>query len=200
MRLYHVPGTRSTRVLWLLEEIGAPYELTLMAREDRHGAEHLLRHPLGRVPVIEEEGGFVFESAAICLHLADLHREAGLIPAPGSHERALVYQWTLFAMDELEPSLVEASAARESDPERAASAAERFHAAGRVIEAALAGSDYLVDGLFGVADVVCGGVLAFAKRLELTQDLPGVEAYIARLDARLARQRAIAMGTDLATG
>jgi glutathione S-transferase len=194
MRLYHVPGTRSTRVLWLLEEIGAPYELTVMAREDRQRDEHLLRHPLGRVPVIEEEGGFVFESAAICLHLADLHREAGLIPAPGSHERALVYQWTFFAMDELEPSLVEASAARESDPERAASAAERFQAAGRVIEAALAGSDYLVGGRFGVADVVCGGVLAFAQRLELTQDLPGVEAYVGRLDARPARQRATAIG------
>ena len=194
MRLYHVPGTRSTRVLWLLEEIGAPYELTLMAREDRRRHEHLLRHPLGRVPVIEEEGGFVFESAAICLHLADQHREAGLIPALGSHERALVYQWTFFAMDELEPSLVEVSAARESDPERAASAAERFQAAGRVIEEALAGSDYLVGGRFGVADVVCGGVLAFAQRLELTQDVPGVEAYIGRLDARPARQRANAIG------
>jgi glutathione S-transferase len=194
MRLYHVPGTRSTRVLWLLEEIGAPYELTLMAREGRQREEHLLRHPLGRVPVIEEEGGFVFESAAICLHLADLHREAGLIPAPGSHERALVYQWTLFAMDELEPGLVEVSATRESDPERAATAAERFQAAGQVIEVARAGSDYLVGDRFGVADVVCGGVLAFAKRLELTQDMPGIEAYVGRLDARPARQRANAIG------
>ena len=97
-------------------------------------------------------------------------------------------------MDELEPKLVEVSSTRESDPERAATAAERFQAAGRVIEEALAGSDYLVGGRFGVADVVCGGVLAFAKRLELTQDLPGVEMYIARLDARPARQRAIAMG------
>jgi glutathione S-transferase len=76
-----------------------------MAREDRQREEHLLRHPLGRVPVIEEEGGFVFESAAIRLHLAELHPEAGLIPAPQSHERALVYQWTFFAMDELEPRL-----------------------------------------------------------------------------------------------
>jgi glutathione S-transferase len=140
MRLYHVPGTRSTRVLWLLEEIGAPYELTVMAREDRQREEHLLRHPLGRVPVIEEEGGFVFESAAICLHLAELYPEAGLIPAPQSHERALVYQWTFFAMDELEPSLVEVSATRASDPERAATAAERFQAAGGVIEEALAGT------------------------------------------------------------
>ena len=44
MRLYHVPGTRSTRVLWALEEIGAPYELTVMAREDRQTDEHRRSH------------------------------------------------------------------------------------------------------------------------------------------------------------
>src|SRR5207245_9107173 len=73
MRLYHVPRSRSTRVLWLLEELGAPYDLTVLAREDRQTPEHRERHPLGRVPVLEDEHGFVFESAALCLHLADLH-------------------------------------------------------------------------------------------------------------------------------
>ena len=62
MRLYHVPNTRSTRVLWLLEEIGAPYDLTLMTGDERRGEEHVSRHPLGRVPVIEDDEGFVFES------------------------------------------------------------------------------------------------------------------------------------------
>jgi glutathione S-transferase len=56
-----------------------------MTREESKGEEHRVRHPLGRVPVLEE--GFVFESAAICLHLADLHPHAGLAPAPGTHER-----------------------------------------------------------------------------------------------------------------
>jgi len=53
MRLYHMPGSRSTRVLWMLEEIGVPYEVTLMTREERKTAEHIGRHPLGRVPVLE---------------------------------------------------------------------------------------------------------------------------------------------------
>ena len=107
MRLYHVPNTRSTRVLWLLEEIGAPYDLTLMTGDERRGEEHASRHPLGRVPVIEDEEGFVFESLAILLHIADLHPEAGLIPPPGSHDRALAYQWSVFAMTELEPAVLE---------------------------------------------------------------------------------------------
>src|SRR6202035_6002295 len=99
MRLYHVPGSRSTRVLWMLEEIGAPYELTVMAREDRKSAAHISRHPLGRVPVVEfDDGRLLFESAAICIQLADLHPEADLIPPVGSPERGLVYQWSFFAM------------------------------------------------------------------------------------------------------
>jgi glutathione S-transferase len=78
MRLYHLPPSRSTRVLWLLEEIGQPYELTLMKGEDRQTDEHRRRHPLGRVPVLEDDEGFLFESAALCLHLADLYPDAQL--------------------------------------------------------------------------------------------------------------------------
>lgn len=195
MRLYHVPGTRSTRVLWLLEEIGAPYELTLMTREERKAPEHLARHPLGRVPVVEDGEGFVFESVAISLHLADLHPEAELIPPPGTHERALVYQWSLFAMTELEADLLSVAAFRESDPERAEKATERFREAAMVVEAALDGHEYLVGDRFTVADLVCAAVLAFGKRFGLTEGMPRVEAYLDAMDARPARQRALAVGT-----
>jgi glutathione S-transferase len=59
VRLYHLPGSRSTRALWTLEEIGAPYELTVMTGEERLGEEHRRRHPLGRGPVLElDDGGF----------------------------------------------------------------------------------------------------------------------------------------------
>ena len=54
MRLFHLPGSRSTRVLWLLEEIGEPYDLTILTRDEKNGPEHGRRHPLNRVPVIEE--------------------------------------------------------------------------------------------------------------------------------------------------
>ena len=105
-RLYYMPRTRSSRVLWLLEEIGERYELTEIAGMQRRTAEHLRRHPLGRVPVLElGDGTTMFESAAICLQLADLNPAAGLIPTVGSSERALVYQWVVFAVAELEGPL-----------------------------------------------------------------------------------------------
>src|SRR5579883_2681953 len=101
MRLYHVPGTRSTRVLWALEEAGAPYELTVLAREDRQKPEHLARHPLGRVPVAEIDGQYVLESAGLILHVADSSPAAALVPEPGTRDRALAYQWIAFAMTEV---------------------------------------------------------------------------------------------------
>src|SRR2546421_4916295 len=105
-RLYYMPRTRSSRVLWLLEEIGEPYELTEIAGAQRRSTEHLRRHPLGRVPALElGDGTTMFESAAICLQLADLNPGAGLIPPLGSSERALVYQWVVFAVTELEAPL-----------------------------------------------------------------------------------------------
>ena len=83
LRVYHREyAGRPIRALWTLEEIGAPYELTLMNWEEGSGEEHRARHPLGRVPVLEDDEGYVFESTAICLHLADLHPQAELLRLP----------------------------------------------------------------------------------------------------------------------
>lgn len=197
MRLYHVPNTRSNRVLWLLEEIGAPYELTLMTPDERRGEEHVTRHPLGRVPVIEDEDGFVFESLAILLHIADLHPEAGLIPPLASHERALVYQWSVFGMTELEPAVIEVfGARRREEHERAEAGAERFREAAAVVEDALDDGEFLVGGAFTIADLVCGAVLLFARRAELTEGMPRIAAYLEQLEERPARQRANAVGAS----
>lgn len=183
--------------MWLLEEIGAPYELTLMTKADRKTDAHLARHPLGRVPVLEDDEGFVLESLAICLHVADLHPDAGLIPPVGTHERALVYQWISFAMTELEPAILEVFAARRAeDEERADAAVERFRAAATVVERALEGREDLVGDRFTVADLICGAVLIFAHRAELAEGLPNVAAYLERLEARPTRQRATAIGVD----
>ena len=192
MRLYHLPPSRSARVLWLLEEIGEPYDLTVLKGEDRQTDEHRLRHPLGRVPVLEDDEGFLFESAALCLQLADVYPDAQLNWPLATHERGLVYQWTVFAMTELEPAVVEVRRHREDDPARAQTGAERFQTAAAAVEQALEGHDYLVGGRFSVADLVCGAVLIFAKSSGLTDELPNITAYLERLEARPARQRATA--------
>jgi len=152
---------------------------------------HLARHPLNRVPVLQEDDGFVFESAAICLHLADMHPEAGLLAAPATHDRALAYQWACFAPAELEPSLVEAAINAERDPERAARARGRFGEAAKAVAGALDGHEYLVAGRFGVADVLVGSALAFTTRAGFAEELPEtLKEYVAQLQARPAYRRA----------
>jgi glutathione S-transferase len=177
-----------------LEEIGAPYEPIGVSTEETKEPAHLARHPLGHVPVLETEGEVMFESTAICLHLADQHPEAGLIGPIGSPDRAVVYQWTLFAMTELEPAVLEFAQSSPSDPERAAAGADRFRAGAAVIERTLAGREFLVGERLTVADIVTGAVLGGATRRGLlpAADLSRVSAYVGRLIARPALARAIA--------
>jgi glutathione S-transferase len=192
-RLYHREGAgRPRRVRWAFEEAGAPYDLVVMTQEEGKSEEHARRHPLGRVPVLETEEGLLFESAALCLHVADLNPQAELIPPPGTFERGQVYQWSIFAMSELEPALIRAYLAkRDSDTEAQAKADARLDKAFAAVAGALDGRDYIV-GRFTIADVVLGGVLESARRFDLLPSEPNILAYVERLDARPAKQRAYA--------
>ncbi|MFL5864165.1 MAG: glutathione S-transferase family protein [Solirubrobacteraceae bacterium] len=192
-RLYYMPRTRSSRVLWLLEEIGAPYELTEIAGADRRSLEHLRRHPLGRVPALElSDGTTMFESAAICLQLADLNPHVELIPPLGTAERALVYQWVVFAVAELEAPLFRwIRELGEGTDESAAH--DRFAQAAAVMETALGSGDWLLGARFTIADVMCASVLEGANARTLLRPWPAVEAYVERCEARPAYAKAAAI-------
>jgi glutathione S-transferase len=199
MKLYYVPKTRATRPRWVLEELGVPYDLVRLdrTRDETRSAEHLGRHPLGHVPVLEDRGQHIFESGAICLHLADLFPEKRLLPPPGSVERGLAYQWVLFAMTEMEPPLIALSAeAKKPEAERDAAALvqarDRFGKAADVLEVVLRGREFLLGDAFGVADVMVGGSLAWARGHRLLEGHPAVESYLTRLRERPAWQRALA--------
>ena len=186
-------------MLWLLEELGAPFELTVIARDDKQSDEYRKLHPLGRAPVLELDEGPVFESAALILHLADVHSEAGLIASPGSYERALQYQWAVFGMTELDSPGMDVARQLwkdEGEPhdDVVEAARRRFAKAAGVVETALGTSDYLVADTFSVADVVICSVLSFARVAELAELPAGVVPYVDRLEQRPARQRAVAVG------
>ena len=192
-RLFHMPRTRSNRVLWLLNEIAEPYQLTMIAPHQRRSPEHLARHPLGRVPALElDDGSVMFESAAILLQLADLHSDAQLIPPPGSTGRARVYQWVLFAMTELEAPLFRWIRARREETEDEASR-ERFSEAATVLETALGENDWLLGRGFSVADVACVGVLASAHSRNLLERWPRLCGYVERGETRPAYRAATAV-------
>ena len=199
MKLYYVPKTRASRPRWVLEEVGVPYDLVRLqpGSGGTRAPEHMARHPLGHVPVLEDRGQFVFESGAICLHLADLFPEKRLLPAPGTVDRAHAYQWVLFSVSEMEPPLIVLSAeTKKPDAERSASvvteAQERFRKTALVLEAVLRDRKYLVGDAFGVADVMVGATLAWARAMRLIDALPSLEGYLSRLRERPAWKRALA--------
>ncbi len=199
LKLYYVPKTRATRPRWVLEELGVPYDLVRLepGPAGTRGEDHLTRHPLGHVPVLEDRGQFIFESGAICMHLADLFPDKRLLPPPGSVDRALAYQWVLFAMSEMEPPLVagyEQSKKPEAERSTAAVAAakEAFGQTVATLEKALAGRKYLLGDSFSVADVMVGATLAWGRAMKLMPGAPAVDAYLARLRERPAWQRALA--------
>ena len=97
IHLHHARGSRSFRVLWLLEELGLPYALTEYDFTDGslRSPEHLARSPAGKVPALEIDGGTIFESGAIVLVLTE--REGRLAPKPGEAERTAFLEWLHFA-------------------------------------------------------------------------------------------------------
>ncbi len=199
MKLYYVPKTRASRPRWVLEELGVPYDLVRIepGPAGTRSPEHLARHPLGHVPVLEDRGQFVYESGAICLHLADLFPEKRLLPPLGTLDRAHAYQWVLFSIAEMEPPLVALAAeAKKPDVERSASLAtearERFRKTALTLEAVLRDRKYLVGDVFSVADVMVGATLAWARAMRLVDALPSLEGYLSRLRERPAWQRALA--------
>jgi glutathione S-transferase len=193
MHIYHRQRAgRPLRGIWVLEEIGEPYELTILSGEEGKSEAHLARHPLGRVPVLEDDEGYLFESAAICMQIGDLHPESGLMPALGTHERGLVYQWAVYAPAELEPSLFEAWSQADKDTERSAAARKKFDKAADVIVGALEGHEYLIGETFTVADVMVGTALLFTTRAGFADELPQpLKDYSARLAERPAFRRAL---------
>jgi glutathione S-transferase len=198
MKLYYVPKTRASRPRWVLEELGVPYELVRLdpSKGETRAPAHLARQPLGHVPALEDGEVRIFESAAICLYLAEKYPEKGFLPAPGSPGRALTYQWLFYAMTELEPPCGVMSAQNrkpEAERDRAAfeEARERFRKAAAALEPVV-GKGHLLGEAFTVADAVVGATLSWGKGLGALSELPALDAYLARLKQRPAWKRATA--------
>jgi glutathione S-transferase len=193
MRLYYRAGTgRPIRVAWELEELAVGYQPIALSSDECTGAEHLERHPLGRVPALAlDDGSTLFESTAIVLAVADLFPDAGLIGPLGSCLRTQVYAWSIMAMTELEPAAVNARFVSDVSDEYRAGQRRRFGEAASSLGGPLADHEFLLGDALTAADIVVGGVLAvgdFAGVLDAAPDAVG--AYFERLRARPAFVRA----------
>lgn len=205
MRLYGYRNGRTLRVLWMLEELGAEYEYVEVDLFGGQGREpwFLKINPAGKVPVLDDGGTVVTESAAICLHLAEKHPQSGLLPPAGTPERTECYKWTSFILTELDAPLWTIAKHRFALPsERRVpavinTAVWEFETNIQILAAALEDRLYLVAEAFSVADVLAGHIVLWSKSAKLPVG-KALEQYLDRLEKRdaLARARARATSGD----
>jgi glutathione S-transferase len=205
IRLHYHPGNASLTPHMLLEELGVPFELLLV---DRANAAHkspayLKLNPNGLIPVLVDGDLVLYETAAICLHLADTHPHARLAPPLGSAERAHFYKWLVWCSATLQAMLMHYFYGERmvNAGDAAAAAQVKAHAEARVggmldqLDAQLAshGADWLLGPDFSAVDpyalMLCRWTRGFARP---ARSLPHLGPYLQRVLARPAVQRAFA--------
>lgn len=198
LKLYYMPQTRATRVRWLLEELGLPYELQhidLFAGDAEKPEYKKNIHPHGRVPAIEIDGHVMFESCAICHWLTDQFPEKGLAPDLTSVARQEYEQWMFYLPAMMEPPVWENFLHTRLLPEEKRIPdlipwnVARFQEIIQVLNDALGNKNYLVDNKFTTADLLVGGAIAASQ--EFIADFPTLLNYTKRLTERDAYKKAI---------
>jgi len=201
IKVYGMPGTRSTRVLWVLEEANADYEFIKVdpGKGETREESYLKLNPSGKVPTLIHNGLVLTESAAICTYIGDLFPDANLIPACRTPERAIYNQWCYFAMTELEQPLWSMAKHRFVLPKEyrirkmLVTANYEFEKTLDVFSLRLSDREFLVGDRFTCADLIVANILSWAKRggkhaMSLRHD--NIEQYLDRMLSREAFLRA----------
>ncbi len=213
--VHHLNNSRSQRVLWLLEELGLDYEVKRYERDpETMLAPDSLRavHPLGKSPVVTEDGLTLAESGAIIEYLIDRHGNGRLIPPPGTPERLRYTYWLHYAEGSAMPplllSLVFARLPRGPMPffmrpimRRVASKVRDSFIAPQLalhldhMENELESTTWFAGEELTPADIQMSfPIEAAAARDALGGQRPGLTAYLERIHARPAYQRALEKG------
>ncbi len=198
--VHHLNDSRSQRILWLLEELGLDYEIKRYARDavTRLAPPELKAvHPLGKSPVLTDEGLTLIESGAIVDHLIRRHGGGRLQPDPRTPSYDVYVQWLHFAEGSaMLPFMLQVYTGRLGEaaaPLRPRIDSEIANHLG-FIEQSLAGCDYLLgDDLTG-ADIMLSFVGEIARGLGRLADYPDTAAWLARLQARPAYRAALKRG------
>ncbi len=200
LTLHHAPNTRAVRVVWLLEELQLPYTLNRMEFHPRamKSEIHLARHPMGRVPVLQDGDVTLYESGAIIEYLIARHGGAALRPAVESPLFPRYLQWFHYCegmvMAPIGTIIVHTLLL---PPERRSE--DTLGQARRLltrtlepVNAALAGQEHLIGALSG-ADFMLGHACHMAQQLGCVPDtMVHLQAYLGRLQARPAFAKAMA--------
>jgi glutathione S-transferase len=186
LRLHHAPRSRSSRIVWMLEELGADYEIvyTNITRQDGSGDEDEANpHPDKKVPALVHNGTLITESSAIVLYLTDLFPEANLGPKPNDPKRGQYLSWLFYYSGVIEPVVTFEFAGLGENPALIRTFRGRAEMDRRIMEALKAGP-YMLGDTFSGVDLLIASMGAWARQMLPTGKL--MDEYLARCNSRPA--------------
>ena len=198
LTLHYCPQSRSLGSLFLLEELGAPYQLHVMnmTKGEQREPAYLAVNPMGKVPAITHGQALITEQGAIFIYLADLFAQAGLAPALTDPLRGPYLRWLVFYGSSFEPAVVDRSLQRDPAPKQR-SPYGSFDDVMGIVAAQVAKGPYLLGERFTAADVLWGTALNWTTHFGVVPLLPAFKAYIDRITSRPAYKRAAAKDAEL---
>ena len=199
LKIYHVPMTRSFRVLWLCEELGLPYEAiaTDFSPAYRATPEWRALNPVGKVPVMIDGDLVMFESGAMVQHILNRYGDGRLAPKSSTNEHALYLQWSWFGEATFARPLGEIVnhkrefAGENTIPAVLEEMADRAAVSLSAVAHATRNSDYLLGDEFTAADIMVGYAVRLVDALIPNRMTDEIQPYWQRLQARPAYQRAL---------
>ena len=202
LTLYHASPSRSSIVLWMLEELGQPYDVKLIKLSDGDNLkpDYLAINPMGKVPALAHKGTVITEAAAICTYLADEFPQAKLNVPVGTPRRGLYLKWLFFGPGCFEPAVIDRAAPRKEEARRGMLGYGTFETTMDTVAKAIAQGPWLMGDQFTAADVIIGANIRWGTMFKLVPERPEFSAYAARIAARPAAQRAEAKDKEFAGG
>src|SRR5271165_4919152 len=188
--LFHYPKTRSSRFIFLLEELEAPYQIKLVTTRTRDGTgavDPANPHPHGKVPTISDNGAIVFESPAIALYLTDKFPKNRLGPVVGEPDRAAYLSWLSYYTGVLEPAFM--SKFINVEVPRATAVYVPLEEAMPGIVRARSPGHYILGERFSAADVLYGTMFAMFGQSQLMPKSKIIDDYVQRIVTRPAFAR-----------
>jgi len=200
LTLYHAAPSRSSIALWMLEEIGEPYDVHLLSIKSSTNREpaYLAVNPMGKVPALRHGDVVITECAAICTYLADAFPKASLNIPLDHPQRGPYLKWLFFGPGVLETAVLDRAFPRTGEPPRTALGYGDFETTMDVVAKAVTPGPFLMGDRFTAADVVIGSNLRWGTMFKMIPERKEFSDYVARLTDRPAAKRAQARDGEFA--
>ena len=199
LTLYHASPSRSSIVLWMLEELGEPYDIKLisLSKGDNLKPDYLAINPMGKVPAILHGDTVITEAAAICTYLADEFPKAKLNVPVGTPRRGVYLKWLFFGPSCIEPATIDRAAPRKEVARRGMLGYGDFDTVMNVVAQEVAKGPWIMGEQFTAADVIVGAHIRWGMMFKMIPERKEFLDYAACLAARPAAQRAEAKDKEI---